>query len=42
VQATKAEVVALRAAIEQLDLAARQPGAGSSGGSSGSVPQKDH
>jgi hypothetical protein len=42
VQATKAEVVAIRAAIEQLDQASRQPGAGSSGGSSGSVPQKDH
>jgi len=46
VQATKAEMVALRVAIEQLDQAARQSGSGSSGsgssGGSGSVPQKDH
>ena len=46
VQATKAEMVALRVAIEQLDQAARQSGSGSSGsgssGGSGSVPQKEN
>ena len=41
VQATKAEVVAIRAAIELLDQAAKQSG-GSSSGSSGSVPQKEN